>query len=93
MSDSSSDQKPLVVGMATAGILLDSGPDYLYKLIKAQELDSYLDGNRRKITLASIERHIEKRLAAEPTQLIRSDEMSAIRKLGRHHGRLSKPAA
>jgi hypothetical protein len=63
MTETSND-KPLVVGMATAGVMLDCGVDKLYELIKARELDSYLDGNRRKITMCSIERRIQKRLAA-----------------------------
>jgi hypothetical protein len=59
-----SDDKPLVVGMTKAEHLLDAGTDKLYDLIKAGELDSYLDGNRRKVTIASIERYIQKQLAA-----------------------------
>jgi hypothetical protein len=61
MSDT---DKPLVVGMTKAEHLLDSGADKLYDLIKAGELDSYLDGNRRKVTIASIERYVRKQLAA-----------------------------
>jgi hypothetical protein len=58
------EDKPLVVGVARARILLDTGLDSIYDLIKAGELDSYLEGRRRKITVASIERLIRKRLAA-----------------------------
>jgi hypothetical protein len=58
------DDKALVVGMAKAKALLDTGTDSLYDLIKTGELDSYLEGRRRKITMASIERLIQKRLAA-----------------------------
>jgi hypothetical protein len=68
---SESNEKPLVVGMAAAEILLDSGIDKLYELIKGGELESYLEGNRRKITTASIERLIEKRLAAAGGQFQR----------------------
>jgi len=56
--------KPLVVGMAKAEILLDCGYDTLYGLIKTHQLDSYLENNHRKITMDSIERLIQKRLAA-----------------------------
>jgi hypothetical protein len=59
-----SDNRPLVAGMAKAKVMLDCGADTLYDLIKAGELDSYLEGKFRKITMASIERHIENRLAA-----------------------------
>jgi hypothetical protein len=59
-----SDNRPLVAGMAKAKVMLDCGADTLYDLIKAGELDSYLEGKFRKITMASIARHIENRLAA-----------------------------
>ena|SRR6516165_9855957 len=58
------EDKPLVVGMAKAKVLLDCSNDQLYDLIKAGELDSYVEATRRKITTASIERLIAKRLAA-----------------------------
>ena len=64
--------RPLVVSMAEAGVLLNSGVDKLYELIEAEELDSYLEGTRRKITMASIERLIERRLAARRGKLDRS---------------------
>jgi excisionase family DNA binding protein len=57
-------EKPLVVGVAETEHLLNCGKDAVYDLIKARELDSYLDGNRRKITRASIERYVQKRLSA-----------------------------
>jgi hypothetical protein len=60
--DESTNDKPLVVGLATARVKLDCGIDKLYDLIKARELDSFLDGNRRKITMESIERLIQRRL-------------------------------
>jgi hypothetical protein len=63
MSEMGND-KPLVVTMAKAEILLDCGYDKIYELIKAGLLDSYLEGHRRMVTVASIERHIQKRLAA-----------------------------
>jgi hypothetical protein len=64
--------RPLVVSMAEAGVLLNSGVDKLYELIHAEELDSYLEGTRRKITMASIERLIVRRLAAKRGKLDRS---------------------
>jgi hypothetical protein len=60
----SEDNKPLVVSMAKAGALLDCGHDQIYDLIKAGELDSYIESNRRKVTMASIEALVAKRLAA-----------------------------
>lgn len=62
--------KPLVVGMAK---------DSLYELIKAGELESYLEGKRRKITMNSIERLIQKRLAAASAELDYRERMRALR--------------
>jgi hypothetical protein len=55
---------PLVVNMSRARALLDCGNDRLYDLIHAGELDSYTEGHRRKVTMASIKRLIAKCLAA-----------------------------
>jgi hypothetical protein len=86
--------KPLVVGMSTAQALLDTGLDSLYQLIKAGELDSYLEGKRRKITMDSIERLIGKRLATATIQSAYSERMRALRvkpkARGRHMGRKAK---
>jgi hypothetical protein len=71
--------KPLVVGMAKAEALLDTGPDSLYELIKAGELESYLEGKRRKITMYSIERLIQKRLAAATAECDYREHMRALR--------------
>ena len=56
--------KPLVVGVGKAKVLLDCSHDQIYDLIKAGDLASYIERNRRKITMASIEALIAKRLAA-----------------------------
>jgi hypothetical protein len=71
--------KPLVVGMTKAQALLDTGLDSLYDLIKAGELDSYLEQKRRKITMESIERLIQKRLAAATTEFEYRERMRALR--------------
>jgi hypothetical protein len=65
--------KPLVVGTTRACFLLDCCKDKLYSFIKSGDLESYLLGDRRKITLRSIEALVEKRVAAaggrfEPTK-------------------------
>jgi hypothetical protein len=73
--------KPLVAGMAKTKILLDCGDDTIYGLIKARQLDSYLEGKSRKITMASIERLIEKRLAADPGKFERAGDMRKLRRL------------
>jgi hypothetical protein len=71
--------KPLVVGLAKAETLLDTGLDSIYELIRAGELESYLEGKRRKITLCSIERLIQKRLAAAGAESQYRNHMRALR--------------
>jgi hypothetical protein len=61
--------------MAKAEFLLDCGHDQIYDLIRAGELDSYVESNRRKITMASIERLIAKRLAATGGEFQRSSRV------------------
>ena len=55
--------EPFVVKPAVAWKLLSCGNTKGYELLAAGELDSFLDGGSRKITLASIHRYIERRLA------------------------------
>ena len=55
------DQERLVVSPRRAMRMLDCGKTRLYELIE-DELDSYLDGRSRKITVESIHRYIERRL-------------------------------
>jgi hypothetical protein len=52
------DDERLVVSPRRARHMLDCGNTRLYELLKNNELDSYLDGRSRKITVASIHRHI-----------------------------------
>ena len=59
-----SDPEPLVVKPRGACVLLDCGVTYLYELINAGELESFKDGKSRKITTASIEAYIARRLEA-----------------------------
>jgi hypothetical protein len=61
-SPKSSVAKKLVVGPNEAEVMLDCGHTYLYQLINAGELDSYCDGKSRKITVASIEARIRRKL-------------------------------
>ena len=56
--------EPLVVKPKVAWRMLDCGNTRGYQLIAAGELESYRDGRSRKITVASIKRYIERRLAA-----------------------------
>jgi hypothetical protein len=54
----------IVVSSARAQEILDCGPTKLYDLLKAGELESYLDGRARKITLRSIHARIHRLLQA-----------------------------
>jgi hypothetical protein len=54
--------KPMVVGTTQACILLGCGKTRLFENI-LPELDSYLEGSKRMITVESIEKLIERRLA------------------------------
>jgi excisionase family DNA binding protein len=56
--------EPLAVSPKQACLLLSIGNTHLYDLLHAGELDSYLDGSARKITVESIRRRIARLLAA-----------------------------
>jgi hypothetical protein len=62
-----SNDERLVVSPRRARYMLDCGHTRLYELLKNNELESYLDGRSRKIIVASIHRHIARRLEAEKT--------------------------
>jgi hypothetical protein len=53
---------PLVVKPKEARRMLACGNTRLYELLNAGELDSFLDGRARKITIGSIRAYIAKRL-------------------------------
>jgi len=55
--------QPLIVSPKKAAFLLDCGLDAVYALIHQGQLESYLEGQRRKITVRSIQALIAKRLA------------------------------
>jgi hypothetical protein len=55
-------QFPVVVSPSKAMTMLDCGRTRLYELINAKELESYLDGKARKITVASIYARVRRKL-------------------------------
>jgi len=59
-----SEATPLVVSPRVACVMLNIGTTRLYQLIGAGELDSYLDGRVRRITVESIRRRIARLLVA-----------------------------
>ncbi len=66
--------EPWVVRPRIAWRLLGCGNAYGYRLITAGELESYLDGRARKITMRSIRRRIERQIAAAKTTAITSQQ-------------------
>jgi excisionase family DNA binding protein len=63
------DLEPLAVSPRQACVLLNVGLTRLYELLGSGELESYLDGRSRRITMRSIHRRIKRLLkdsGAEP---------------------------
>jgi len=56
--------EPLVVAPRTAWRMLDCSSTHGYVLLNAGELQSFLSGRSRKITVASIRAYIARKLAA-----------------------------
>ena len=73
-STAHSELGPLVVRPKCARRMLNCGQTRLYELIAAGELDSFLDGRSRKITVESIYRYVRQRL--EETQGARAKDTS-----------------
>lgn len=63
MKSRGDDVERLVVSPRRARLMLDVGNTRLYELLKANKLESYVDGRSRKILVASIHRYIADRLA------------------------------
>jgi excisionase family DNA binding protein len=68
---------PLVTDIPGARAMLACGHDKIYDLIKANEIESYLDGRSRKIVIASIRAYVARKAAAakqfEPARHPRSN--------------------
>jgi excisionase family DNA binding protein len=79
----SDEPEPLVVKPKLAWEMLSCSNTHGYELLAAGELESYHDGRSRKITVASIHRHIARRLAAEKAA-------TAAQQLPRRRGRPRK---
>ena len=61
-------EERVVVSPRQAWRMLGIGNTRGYALLAAGELESYLDGRARRITVASIERYVQRRLAVNTTQ-------------------------
>jgi hypothetical protein len=64
MNAQAADHDQLVVSPRRAAQMLDCGNTKIYELLNNKELDSYLDGRSRKVTVASIHRRIARKLGA-----------------------------
>jgi hypothetical protein len=98
--------EPISVGTKTAWQLMGISNAHGYKLIEQGEIDSYLEGRVRKVTVASIKAYIARKLAAakkdaaRPVRTERATAASVARRAerkaaeGTHRGRprLTPPA-
>jgi excisionase family DNA binding protein len=57
--------EPVAVDPTVAFHMLNCGRTHGYELIAAGELESYLDGRSRKITVASVHAYVARQLARE----------------------------
>ncbi len=71
--------QPLAVKTRDAWTMLGCSNAHGYVLIKKGEIDSYLEGRIRKVTVASIQAYIERRLAAakKGTTPVRTEKATA----------------
>ena len=75
--------EPLVVSPRQACRLLSIGNTRLYSLIGAGELESYLDGRSRRITMASIRRRLARLLSTKGATGVTAETISLRRPRGR----------
>jgi hypothetical protein len=77
--------QPLAVKTKDAWTMLGCSNAHGYVLIKKGEIDSYLEGRIRKVTVASIQAYIERKLAAakKDTTPVRTEKATAASVAGR----------
>jgi hypothetical protein len=54
---------PRVTGIDGVCLMLDRGRDFVYGLVRAGEIESYLDGKARKFVIASVDAYIARQVA------------------------------
>jgi hypothetical protein len=86
-----SDDERLVVSPRRARHMLDCGVTRLYDLLNAGEIESFLDGRSRKITVASIQAYIQRRLAAADSSSTKTSTPKRPR--GRPRKQATQPGA
>src|SRR5262245_55294238 len=91
MTSSDNHLSPLAVSPRKACVLLDCGNTHLYELLRNGELESYLDGRARRITMESIHRRITRLLASASGTGPATEGVQLPRRPGRkaEHGRWS----
>ena len=57
------DPSALVTSVRGASVMLDCGKDKVYALLQAKGLESYRDGEARRIIVASVRAYIARKLA------------------------------
>jgi hypothetical protein len=82
------DPEPLIVKPKIAWKLLGCSNTRGYELLAAGELDSFLDGRSRKITMESIRRYVARRLV--PTEDASIDPQTRRRGGPRKSGEISR---
>jgi excisionase family DNA binding protein len=77
------DLEPLAVAPRQACVLLSIGNTRLYELLRSGELESYLEGRSRRITMQSIHRRITRLLTSANTAGTTTEDMLEPRRPGR----------
>jgi hypothetical protein len=73
--------KPIAVSFQEGRRIGSWGNTFFWGLLKSREIESYLDGNRRKVVVASAEAYIAKKLAETKAEQIA--EVSPVGAMGR----------
>src|SRR6516225_12184815 len=86
------DVEPLLVRPRIARQMLGNiGTERLWSLINSGELESYLDGRARRITVASIKAHVEHQLASKRASAAKMPKPKSA-KVGKRKDRLNTDA-
>jgi excisionase family DNA binding protein len=75
--------EPLAASPREACVLLNVGVTRLYQLLRDGELESYLDGRARRITMASIRRRVTRLLASASATGTATEDTPQSRRPGR----------
>ena len=73
--------KPIAVSFQEGRRIGGWGNTFFWELLKSREIESYRDGNRRKVVVASVEAYIAKKLAETTAEQVA--EVSPVGAMGR----------